>query len=85
MHGEWETVRNAEIDELNLYAITTTALENMGLNDIANGDDEIEYLVMYDKSDFTKMDVVYLPGFKFKGTSQICYTLVQLQNIENGQ
>lgn len=75
---------NSEIDGSNfeLYEITNTALENMGLKDIKSEDEKLEYLVIYDKNDFTKMDVIYLKGFKYKSTSQMCYTLVQLQNIE---
>lgn len=83
MDGDWESVRNKDIGaDFELYKITNTALRTMGLDEIVNEDGEIEYLVIYDKTDFTKMDVIYLSGFKYSGNTGYVYTLTQIKDAE---
>lgn len=56
------------------YLIITGTLEKMGLSDIQDGDN---YVVVYNLSDYTKLDIVFLSGIQYEGT--MYYTLSKLQ------
>ena len=55
------------------YDITEQALINMGLSDIK---DET-YMVIYDKNDYKKMDIIYPDGVSYKKITY--YTLSEIQ------
>ena len=46
----------------------------MGLSDIEDTDN---YAVVYNKEDYTKLDIIYLPGIEYNGI--IYYTVSKLQ------
>jgi hypothetical protein len=54
-------------------------LKNIGLNDIQDSSSSSQYLVVYNSSDYTKMDIVYTTGVTYNGTKY--YTLSALQQI----
>ena len=56
------------------YLITYDTLEYMGLSEI---DDEENYIVVYKKDDFTKLDIVSKEAIPYEGES--FYTLSRLQ------
>lgn len=59
------------------YKVTSIALGNMGLTDFVEEDDE--YVVIYDSSDYKKMDVVYTHGISYSGERY--YTLSELREV----
>ena len=59
------------------YEVTDTALTKMGLDDIK---DET-YIVLYDKEDYKKMDVIYPEGVIYNKNQY--YALSELQNVLN--
>lgn len=56
------------------YQLTEAAIEAMGLVDI---EEITNYEVVYNKSDYTKLDIVYLPGIQHNNNTY--YTLSKLQ------
>jgi type II secretory pathway pseudopilin PulG len=54
-------------------------LKNIGLNDTQDSSSSSQYLVVYNSSDYTKMDIVYTTGVTYNGTKY--YTLSALQQI----
>ena len=56
----------------------------MGLKEVIGEERNVEYLVVYDKENFTKMDIVYIEGITYKDEDKVYYTLTQMQQtIEN--
>ena len=60
--------------EYEYYQLTKETLEHMGLSDIEDTDN---YAVVYNKEDYTKLDIIYLPGIEYNGI--IYYTVSKLQ------
>ena len=56
------------------FLVTKITLEKMGLSGM---DESRNYLIVYDKSDYTKMDVIYKPGLEYSGYKY--YSLSKLQ------
>ena len=57
------------------YTITDEALKNMSLEDIKNE----SYIVIYNKEDFNKIDIIYADGVKYKGNNY--FTLSELKKV----
>ena len=59
------------------YDITTDALKDMGLDELASNSSNGDYVVVYDSSNYRNLEIIYVPGVKYKGTTY--YTLSTLQ------
>lgn len=59
------------------YEITKETLSVMGLDELVNETENGEYIVVYDSSDYTNLDIIYQPGIQYKGETY--YTLSSLQ------
>lgn len=59
------------------YKITKEALKQMGLEDISNDASDGDYVVIYNKDGYKNIEVMYVPGIRYKGS--IYYTLSSLQ------
>lgn len=57
------------------YTVSPEGLSGMGLDEIKNE----QYMVIYDKDDFKKMDVIYTNGVSYNRT--MYYTLSALQEV----
>lgn len=57
------------------YTIKPEGLTLMGLDEIEND----QFMVIYDKEDYKKMDVIYKNGVKYKGED--IYTLSKIQEV----
>ena len=57
------------------YTIKPEGLTLMGLDEIKND----QFMVIYDKEDYKKMDVIYKNGVKYKGED--IYTLSKIQEV----
>ena len=66
-----EEVTNGEYE---YYQLTEETLEYMGLSNIKDTDN---YAVVYNKADYSKLDIIYLPGIEYNGI--IYYTVSKLQ------
>lgn len=66
-------IKNAEYI---CYLITEKTLQNMGFSEIEDGEN---YIVVYKKDDYTKLDVVYKEAITYKNEN--FYTLSSLQAI----
>lgn len=64
--------------EYEYYQLTKDTLDYMGLSDIEDTDN---YVVVYNKDDYTKLDIIYLPGIEHEGV--IYYTVSKLQTELN--
>ena len=63
-----------------MYNITNNSLDQMGLSELKEGNDEdIYYVVVFDKTAYNKIDVIYIQGIKYK--DQRYYTLSSIQKI----
>lgn len=58
------------------YSITSNTLEKMGFDELAKEEGD-KYAVVYNSKDFTKLDIVYLDGVKYKNDTY--FTLSRLQ------
>ena len=82
LDSKYENQINNEIDKDNYisYSLSTStepqknALLEMGLDDIENEN----YIVVYDKKDYQKIDIVYVDGVSYKGVQY--FTLSNLKN-----
>ena len=59
------------------YDITTDALKDMGLDELASNSSNGDYVVVYDSSNYRNLEIIYVPGVEYKGTTY--YTLSSLQ------
>lgn len=66
---------NLDITNYISYTISPEALSGMGLDDIKNE----MYIVVYDKDDYKKMDVIYPNGVSYN--KKTYYTLSKLQSV----
>lgn len=66
---------NIDTSDYVAFIISPEGLSSMGLEEIKNE----QYMVIYDKEDFKKMDVIYLNGVNYKKT--MYYTLSNLQSV----
>ncbi len=66
---------NIETTNYIAYTISPEGLSSMGLDEIKNE----QYMVIYDKDDYKKMDVIFTNGIKYKKVQY--YTLSNLQSI----
>lgn len=70
-----DQISNEIKDNYIAYTITDEALKNMSLEDIKN---EV-YIVIYNKEDFNKIDIIYADGVKYKGNNY--FTLSELKKV----
>jgi Tfp pilus assembly protein PilE len=68
---------NSQINKENAYTVTAEALQNMGLSDLAEKNEE--FIVVYDYDDYKIMDVIYTKGVSDNNNTY--YTLSELQEI----
>ena len=62
------------------YKMTKEALKQMGLEDISNDASDGDYVVIYNKDSYKNIEIMYVPGIRYKGS--IYYTLSSLQELE---
>ena len=62
---------------LECYEVSKNTLKEMGLTDLAKEANDGEYAVVYDKSDYKNLDIVYINGIEYNKTKY--YTLSSLQ------
>lgn len=60
------------------YSITKDTLEDMGMSDLANQTENGEFVVVYNKNDFSKLEIVYPSGIPYEKSTY--WTLSELQN-----
>lgn len=65
------------INEPTFYEVTEQTLLNMGLMNIIKKNNDEKYIVVYNIEDFSKIDIIYLPGIVYK--NNIYYTLSSLE------
>lgn len=49
----------------------------MGLDELASNSSNGDYVVVYDSSNYRNLEIIYVPGVEYKGTTY--YTLSTLQ------
>ena len=68
-------VSNIDVSNYFAYIISSNGLSLMGLDDKNDG----KYMVIYDKEDYKKMDVIYIDGVNYK--NETIYTLSKMQEV----
>ncbi len=68
---------NEENVEYVVYYVSKEALNQMGLEELANNSDDGEYAIVYNLKDFTKFDVLYIDGIDYQENTY--YNLSSLQ------
>ena len=68
---------NEENVEYVIYSISKAALNQMGLEELANNSEDGEYAIVYNLKDFTKFDVLYIAGVDYQENTY--YNLSSLQ------
>ena len=63
------------------YKVSKNTLEKMGLNELMGDTEDGDYVVVYNASDFTNIEIVYSKGISYKGKTY--YTLSELQEFFN--
>lgn len=61
------------------YYISKETLNIMGLDELANSSEDNKYAIVFNLSDFTKFDVIYLYGVEYEGN--VYYNLSTLQDV----
>ena len=60
------------------FNITKDTIENMGMSDLASQTENGEFVVVYNKNDFSKLEIVYPSGISYEKSTY--WTLSELQN-----
>ncbi len=81
LSSEIQSQLNSAIDKNNceVYKITATTLEKMGLDEISEDSDS--YYIVYNAENFNESDIVYVDGFK--DGNDIYYTLSSMQAMND--